>query len=576
MDDSIPLDTLPMASAPAPAPALSGQALERFPEPAAIIAGDATLTWTNAAWRHDRALSGGSAESRPLPEQMRAALEALGGSGRTRFKLDLRDGTDRILDMVRMPLDGDAGYSLLLLHDHTVESGLRNALTESRARYKDMVEIASDSAWEVGADGTFNFVAPQGLAGYGPRDLVGRKPDDLVDPERHREPVIAFTTPAPLDSAVVWMLSPDLTPVCLEVSAVPLYDREGVWRGARGCCRDVTEIRRRQSELAEVRARDRVLARIIRLFRRETEPENMIQAAASAITHGMGATGCQVLAIGAPLARVVKRPSFHIEATFGRVLEDSPVRDTVVAALTEAHLDKPLTDNKDGQHVMAVLSSHGDRVNGAILLFREAHRPPFSAADAHLLSTVAGQVGVALEQLYKHRALVTVSRSDGLTGLLNRRAFYEEMTRRIRRLAKGGAQAALMYVDLDNFKQVNDTRGHEVGDDVLIRVAEILRGNTRSTDMVARLGGDEFAVWLDDADATVAAKRAEVFLAASAILRKYSGSSDKPLMLSIGVAVYDAAYKEDLNQFVSRADAAMYAIKRRGKGSYGIAPPPQP
>lgn len=572
MDDDSPVNT----PRTAPAIRLSGPDLEGFVEPAAMIVAGANVVWANAAWRRDGVLSGPGPTAERLPDQIVQALAGLGGTGRARVKLDQPHGTNRVYDLVLLPIaGGDAdGHALLLVHDHTMESGLRNALAESRARYKDMVEIASDSAWEVGRDGTFTFVAPQGLAGYAPRDLIGRRPEDLVDPDRHREPVIAFTAPAPLDRGVVWMLGPDLTPVCLEVSAVPLYDGEGVWHGARGCCRDVTEVRRRQSELAQMRARDRVLARIIRLFRRETEPENMIQAATSAITHGMGATGCQILGVGAPLARVITRPSFHVEGSFGRVMEDSPQRDALVGALSESDLDHPMRQTSAAHRVLAVQSGHGDRVNGAVLIFRDPNRPPFSPADEQLLATLAGQVGVALEQLYKHRALVEVSRSDGLTGLLNRRAFYEEMTRRIRRLARGEARAALMYVDLDNFKQVNDTRGHEIGDTVLVRVAEILRGNTRSTDMVARLGGDEFAVWLDDADAKVAARRAEVFLAAAAVLRKFSASQQYPLMLSIGIAVYDGGYGEDVNQFVSRADAAMYAIKRRGKGSYGIAPPP--
>ncbi len=554
---------------------LSKAALEAHLEPAALIAAGGAVAWSNVAFQTDPVLQAGGAAHDTLSDTVAETTDALlrAGGGRQRIKVAVGDGTERVYDLVVLSLGGTDGGGLLLIHDHTVESGLRNALTESRARYKDIVEITSDSAWEVGMDGAFTFVAPQGIAGYGPRDLVGRQATDLVDRERHTEPVIAFTTPVSLDRAIVWFQGAERTPVCLEVSAVPLYDRDNQWRGARGCCRDITEQNRRQAELAEIRARDRVLARIVRLFRRETEPEAMVQAAASAITHGMGAIGCQILGVGAPLARIVSRPTFHVEGTFGRPVERGRERDALLAALGLAGMDHVISDTFDGRQVLAAATGHSDQVNGAILVYRDPGRPTFTPADEHLLATLTGQVGVVLEQLYKHRALLKVSRSDGLTGLLNRRAFYEEMTRRIRRLTRGEVKAALMYVDLDNFKLVNDTRGHETGDEVLIRVSEILRANTRSTDMVARLGGDEFAVWLDDADSDVAANRAEVFLAASTILRKYSGAPNKPLMLSIGLAVYDPKSGEDVNQFVSRADAAMYAIKRRGKGSYGIAPP---
>lgn len=577
MGDTAAPSVVPESAPPGDDVLLSGAGLEAHLEPAALISAGGTVLRGNAAFRADPVLRADGGPRDVLAPAVAAATTALlaAGGGRQRIKAPAGDGTERVYDLVLLPLGGGAGGCLMLVHDHTVESGLRNALTESRARYKDMVEITSDSAWEVGADGTFTFVAPQGIAGFGPRDLVGRHPDELIDHDRQAEPVIAFTTPAALDRSLTWLRGADGAPVCLEISAVPLYDADGQWRGARGCCRDITEQRRRQAELAQVRARDRVLARIVRLFRRETEPEATVQAAASAITHGMGAIGCQILGVGAPLARVVSRPTFHVEGAFGRPVERGAERDALLAALAAAGLDHVLTDTIDGQPAIGALTGHGDQINGAILVFRDPRRPAFGPADEHLLASLTGQVGVVLEQLYKHRALLKVSRSDGLTGLLNRRAFYEEMTRRIRRIARSEAKAALMYVDLDNFKQVNDTRGHEAGDEILVRVAEILRGNTRSTDMVARLGGDEFAVWLDDADAQVAAKRAEVFLAASAVLRKYSGAPDKPLMLSIGIAVYDPSLREDVNQFVSRADAAMYAIKRRGKASYGIAPPPK-
>jgi diguanylate cyclase (GGDEF)-like protein len=158
-----------------------------------------------------------------------------------------------------------------------------------------------------------------------------------------------------------------------------------------------------------------------------------------------------------------------------------------------------------------------------------------------------------------------------LTGLLNRRGFYDEMKRRFKRLQRGVKTAALVYLDLDNFKLVNDLHGHAKGDETLCFLADILRNNTRSTDLVARLGGDEFAVWLDNADETVAINRAQVFLAAAKALIGYTGAHDRPLKLSIGLAIYDPKTAEGINEFVSRADMAMYSVKRAGKGSYAMA-----
>ncbi|WP_343866341.1 sensor domain-containing diguanylate cyclase [Caenispirillum bisanense] len=550
--------------------AISQQALDAHPQPCAVVdAGGRVL----AHGRAFAALPGLVAADGSVAAAVVAAVaEALAAeTAATRVILDPPEGR-RVYDLLALPPLTD-GQRLLLVSDRTLDSGLRNALTESRARYKDLVEISSEHAWEVDDAGAFSFVAPQGLLGYPPHLLIGMPSTELLDGERHLDPINPFATPVPLEGRDVWVRTAGGEPLCLEVTAVPLFDTDSRWAGARGVCRDVTDQRRREQDMAEARARERVFGRIVRLFQREVKPENMIRAAASAITHGLAATGCQVYGIAAPLAKVVQHPSFLQEAAFGRVGSDREA-DRLLAALEQAEREAVLGDLAGERHLIGTLCRHGDRINGAIVVWREPERPDFGQAERRLLGSIAGTVGVALEQLYYHRVLVEVSRTDGLTGLLNRRAFYEDMQRRVRRLARGDRKGALMYVDLDNFKAVNDTRGHETGDKVLRDVADLLRVNTRSTDMVARLGGDEFAVWLDDADEAVAVKRAEVFLAAAAILRQHSARPDLPLMLSIGIAVYDPLGREDMNEFVSRADSAMYAIKRRGKGSYAVARPP--
>ena len=98
--------------------------------------------------------------------------------------------------------------------------------------------------------------------------------------------------------------------------------------------------------------------------------------------------------------------------------------------------------------------------------------------------------------------------TDGLTGLMNRRAFQESLDTAIARARRNQTPGALIYVDLDNFKAINDTYGHETGDNVLTEVAQILTSRSRTYDLVARIGGDEFVVWLDGVEFSVAKRRA--------------------------------------------------------------------
>lgn len=156
---------------------------------------------------------------------------------------------------------------------------------------------------------------------------------------------------------------------------------------------------------------------------------------------------------------------------------------------------------------------------------------------------------------------------DSLTGLPNRASFLESLGRAIARASVEHRMLALLYLDLDDFKPVNDALGHAAGDQLLIAVAERLRGAVRKTDVVARLGGDEFAVLLTD----VAHPDVAGALAAKLVER-----ISQPYMLnrrriavggSIGISLFprDGATTDEL---LSRADAAMYAAKAEGRRRY--------
>ena len=192
-----------------------------------------------------------------------------------------------------------------------------------------------------------------------------------------------------------------------------------------------------------------------------------------------------------------------------------------------------------------------------------------------MLTDVANQLGIANEQIANHERIVKLSRTDGMTGLLNRRAFYEEeLPRRISRLERSGQTASMFYVDMDNFKRVNDVHGHQAGDDAILFLRDMLINFSRPGDLVARLGGDEFAMWLDGIDEPTSQKRAGQLIETSKQMISMSGDDDHPLGISIGVAFFDPKLEESLDDLLARADAAMYSVKKRSKGGFEMAPPP--
>ena len=150
--------------------------------------------------------------------------------------------------------------------------------------------------------------------------------------------------------------------------------------------------------------------------------------------------------------------------------------------------------------------------------------------------------------------------TDPLTGLLNRRGFLARVDAERNRSERRRTPVAIAFLDCDRFKQLNDTRGHAVGDRLLLDTADVLRANVRNYDSVARLGGDEFAVLLPEADEAGARAAADRLQAA---LRTAMQERQWPVTFSIGVAVYPTPGATA--DMIAAADAAMYHVKRGGR-----------
>ncbi len=159
------------------------------------------------------------------------------------------------------------------------------------------------------------------------------------------------------------------------------------------------------------------------------------------------------------------------------------------------------------------------------------------------------------------RTLESLAKTDELTGLLNRRGFYDAVRRELRTSARHNETGVLAYIDLDEFKPINDTLGHAAGDEVLRAVGRQLGTNIRSTDFAARLGGDEFAVLFVRAQHIPARERARCMLEELNSLTVTWKRKKLSVKASMGLANYtgETAFEELLAQ----SDRAMYREKRK-------------
>lgn len=156
-----------------------------------------------------------------------------------------------------------------------------------------------------------------------------------------------------------------------------------------------------------------------------------------------------------------------------------------------------------------------------------------------------------------------LARTDALTGVHNRLAFFELLSRELLRVARTSRPISLAYIDLDFFKKVNDTRGHDEGDRVLLAVATTLRSSLRKLDSAARIGGDEFAVLMPETDAEGAARAIERIRES---WLTFATDHDWPVRMSIGLITLSEA-KLTPDELLARADSLMYEVKQSGRNA---------
>jgi len=450
-------------------------------------------------------------------------------------------------------------------------------LQQSEERFRVLAENSSDMISRYRPDGLCLYASPASAAivGYTPDELVGRMFSDFIHPDEVAQVVACYngSCGATRRGTVAYRFRKRSGQyLWLESTCQTLTDpRTGSIREIHASARDITarkemefreQIRGQVLEMiTEGRPLNDILHQLIDAAERE-EPDAL--AAGVMLTDGV-VHHCAPR-LPSAFSSAIERQLYDLVRRFGVLGAQSKDRIITCDLLNDpAWRDlRPTVLELGLRSCWSILirSSHRDSA-GAISLYRRDDLEPSEAAS-EMLRLASDLTAIAIEHRQLTDQLIFQAKNDALTQLPNRALFADRLQHTLAGSTRSGRAAGVLLIDVDRFKQINDTYGHQAGDELLCQAAHRLNKRLRSCDTLARMGGDEFAVILADlsnaADAEIVAKSLVEEFKQPIVLR----DREMFVTISVGSATYPTDGKEP-TELLKNADLALYGAKDAGR-----------
>jgi diguanylate cyclase (GGDEF)-like protein/PAS domain S-box-containing protein len=461
--------------------------------------------------------------------------------------------------------------------------------------FQALVENSSDAVGLVTEHGTIIYASPstRRVLGYDTGELVGQSVFDLVHPddlERTKNLLAALVQDRGGRAAIeVRLRHKDHGWRWVEAVGANLLDAPGVGAIVVNY-RDVTERKRSEDALCEIN--DRLTFWTLELERRNlhlsllSEMSTLLQAshtmdeAYRVIARfadrlfGDGSGAIYIVSSQQNLAEAIA--TWGDDAAGDHVF---PPEDCWALRLGRIHFVEGADPAIRCRHlalaaptayVCVPLVAEGKAL-GVLHLRYASDRGQTKESDRALAVTAADQIALALANLRLHQSLREQAIRDSLTGLYNRQYMEDSLERELRRAERHKTPVAVVVMDLDRFKDINDTLGHEAGDAFLAAFGAFLRSRIREEDIACRYGGEEFVVILPGASlADASARAAQLREAASHVAVEHRGQTLGPVTLSFGIAVFPD-HGTTQRMLFRAADASLYRAKQRGRNRVEVA-----
>ena len=420
----------------------------------------------------------------------------------------------------------------------------KRKLVKSEARFRTLVESSSDLIWEVDKNGHYTYVSPmiKKLLGYEVDEVMGKTPFDLMpeeEAERISEKFATFVKEhRPFMSILNKNRHKDGRIVVMETSGVPIINKEGVMLGYRGIDRDITEWKLADDALKKMTEKY--------ILHFEQSPLGIIEWDLDFKVSSWNPASVRIF-------------GYTKAEAIGRKAEELILGENV-----KSDVDKiwaALLSNEGGYH-----NTNENVTKEGHIIICEWYNTPLINSEGEVIG-VTSIIEDVTEQKFAEERILHMAHYDALTGLPNRILFQDRLAQDCRIAKRNKHLVAVMLMDIDHLKHINDTLGHQTGDILLNEVAVRLKENFRASDTVSRFSGDQFAIIIPELE-----KPEDIKHVIQSVLDRFQVpfvffENEFFVTFSIGVSYYPLDDTDTAN-LLRNADTAMYHAKDLGRNLY--------
>ncbi len=477
-------------------------------------------------------------------QERKAVIDSVIKSGQPATLEDNRAGRQLLSNVY--PVKGtDQSIERLAIfsRDVTEQRFAEAALKQSEQRFRDVSEAVGEYIWETNKEGEYTFITEDVtlVLGYTPKELLGRTPLHLL-PKEDVERFDAwsaefFEERKPFSNFEIRNITKDGRLIWLQINGVPYSDEQGNFMGYRGAAMNITDTKLAEDAIKASERKLRALAESAYDAIIMIDTNGHISFWNHAAEKLFGFTEDEVM--GNEIHSLIAPPEDRDKAETGLYRFAMTGSGPAVGAVEET-----IGMHKNGSRITIERSVSGFKLGD----------------DWYAVATIRD----ITERKATEAKLRELATTDSLTGLYNRRRFLELSEREFAKCLRYNRSLAMFMIDIDHFKNVNDTHGHDAGDEVLRSLSEISIMALRNADIVGRLGGEEFGVLLPETGKEAAIEVAERLRTSVERAVIATNSAELTITVSIGVATMPPDTK-DIQALLKRADVALYDAKQSGR-----------